>query len=375
MNALLKRLRQASCFLFHTKIFETIILSSPKSLRVRIKKSRSSFPEARLMKSGNPYVLAFIVAGLLAAPDTVLAQKSYPERVVRIINPFPPGGNVDVTGRILAQKLSENMGGQFILENRPGAGGNIGAEAVARSESDGYTLLYSTAGPLVVNHQLYAKGLPYDPETEFEPIAVVVRVPMVLVANPKLQANNIQELIELAKKQPGAIHFGSPGIGSANHLGGELFKSMAGIDLTHVPYKGTGPAMADLLGGHIQLMFDAIPTNLQNINAGLVHALGNAGTSRPGTLAKIPTIAEQGLPGFETSTWFALVAPAKTPPEILARLRSEVAKVLASPDVIARLTELGSEPGTAVESEVRALFRSETERWGKVIRDAKISLQ
>src|SRR5215475_4685798 len=201
-----------------------------------------------------PYGLRCIslaVAGLLALAGMAVAQ-NYPEHVVRIINPFPAGGSVDVTGRILAQKLAENIGGQFILENRAGAGGNIGAETVAKSAPDGYTLLYSTPGPLVVNHRLYAKGLPYDPTRDFEPIAVVVRVPMVLLINPKLPVTNIQELIAMARTQPGMINFGSPGIGSANHLSGELFNSMAKINLAHVPYKGSGPAMADLLGGHIQ---------------------------------------------------------------------------------------------------------------------------
>jgi tripartite-type tricarboxylate transporter receptor subunit TctC len=314
------------------------------------------------------------VAALSAPASTAFAQ-NYPEHVVRIVNPFPPGGSVDVTGRILAQKLSESLGGQFILENRAGAGGNLGAESVAKSAPDGYTLLYSTPGPLVVNHRLYAKGLPYDPTKDFEPIAVIVRVPMVLLVNPKVPANNVQELIELARKQPGKINFGSPGIGSANHLSGEWFKSMAKVDLTHVPYKGSGPATADLLGGHIQMMFDAIPTNQQNINAGAIRALANAGTTRPATLSHVPTIIEQGLPGFDSLSWFALVAPAKTPPPILARLRSETAKILAMPDVIKRLTELGTEPGTAVESEVRAFFQSETDKWSEVIRAAKISVQ
>ena len=242
--------------------------------------------------------ISLAVAALSVLASTAVAQ-NYPEHVVRIVNPFPPGGSVDVTGRILAQKLSENIGGQFILENRAGAGGNIGAEAVAKSAPDGHTLLYSTPGPLVVNHRLYAKGLPYDPTRDFEPIAVIVRVPMVLLVHPKLPATNVQELIELARKQPGTINFGSPGIGSANHLSGEWFKSMAKVNLTHVPYKGSGPAMADLLGGHIQMMFDAIPANLQNINSGAVRALGNAGTTRPAMLAKVPTIVEQGLAGFE----------------------------------------------------------------------------
>jgi len=318
------------------------------------------------------FVSAF---AMLSAAAGAAAAQNYPEQVVHIVNPFPAGGSVDVTGRILAQKLSESFGRQFILENRAGAGGNIGAESVAKSTPDGHTLLYSTPGPLVVNHRLYAKGLPYDPIKDFEPIAVVVRVPMVLLAYPSLPVTNVQDLIQLAKKQPGAINFGSPGIGSANHLSGELFKSMAKIELTHVPYKGSGPAMADLLGGHIQIMFDAIPANLQNINVGTVRALGNAGTTRPATLSKIPTIDEQGLTGFDSFSWFALVAPAKTPAPILARLRSETAKILAASDVIKRFTELGSEPGTAVESEVRAFFQTETDKWGDVIRTAKIRLE
>jgi tripartite-type tricarboxylate transporter receptor subunit TctC len=318
--------------------------------------------------------ISLALLGLFALGGTAVAQ-NYPEHVVRIINPFPAGGSVDVTGRILAQKLSENISGQFILENRAGAGGNIGAEAVAKSAPDGYTLLYSTPGPLVINHRLYAKGLPYDPTQDFEPIAVIVRVPMVLLINPKLPVTNVQELIGLARTQPDTINFGSPGIGSANHLSGELFKSMAKINLTHVPYKGSGPAMADLLGGHIQMMFDAIPANLQNIGSGAVRALGNAGTTRPAMLSGVPTIAEQGLPGFDAFSWFALVAPAKTPAPILIRLRSEVARILAAPDVVERLADLGTEPGIAVESEVRAFFQAETDKWSEVVRVANISLQ
>ena len=246
---------------------------------------------------------------------------------------------------------------------------------MAKSAPDGHTLLYSTPGPLVVNHRLYAKGLPYDPTKDFEPIAVIVRVPMVLLVNPKVPATQRPGTDRTGQEAAGQINFGSPGIGSANHLSGELFKSMAKINLTHVPYKGSGPAMADLLGGHIQMMFDAIPANLQNINLRRLRALGNAGTTRPAMLSQVPTIAEQGLTGFDSFSWFALVAPAKTPAPILARLRSEAAKILAMPDVIKRLTDLGAEPGTAVESEVRAFFQSETDKWSEVIRVAKISLQ
>ena len=196
----------------------------------------------------------------LAGPSGALAQK-YPEREIRIINPYAPGGSADITGRLVAQKMAEIIGGQIIVENRAGAGGSIGAEAVAKASPDGHTLLYSAAGPLGVNHKLFARPPGYDPDKAFTPIAVVVLTPLVLAATPKLPANNVKELIELARKEPGKVNFGSAGIGSAPHLTGEMFKHMAKIDIAHVPYKGTGPAMADLVGGHIQIMFDLLPAD------------------------------------------------------------------------------------------------------------------
>jgi tripartite-type tricarboxylate transporter receptor subunit TctC len=287
---------------------------------------------------------------------------------VRIVNPFPPGGSVDITARILAQKLSDNTGQQFIVENRTGAGGNTGADSVAKSEPDGYTLLFSAPGPLVVNQTLYTKGLPFDPTKDFAPIAIFAYTPIVLMVNPSLPASNVQELIAFAKSNPGKVNFGSAGMGSTPHLSGELFKSMTKTEITHVPYRGTGPAMNDLIGGHIQMFFDLLPGSLPQISTGKVRAIANAGAKRPAALPDLPTVAEQGLAEFDSSSWVALVAPAKTPAPVLAKLRAEVAKVLTSPDIVARIRELGSEPGTSTEKDVRAFMDGEAKKWAEVIR-------
>jgi tripartite-type tricarboxylate transporter receptor subunit TctC len=311
--------------------------------------------------------LSLVVLSFLALTATAAAQ-SYPDRVIRIINPFPPGGSVDITARLLAQKLSENLGHQVIVENRTGAGGNAGADFVAKSEPDGYTLLFTAPGPLVVNQTLYTKGLPFDPTKDFAPIAIFAFTPIVLMVNPGVPANNVQELIAYAKGNPGKIHFGSAGMGSTPHLSGELLKSMTNTEMTHVPYRGTGPAMNDLVGGHIQMFFDLLPGSLPQISTGKVRAIANAGAKRPAALPDLPTVAEQGLAGFDSSSWVALVAPAKTPAPVLAKLRAEVAKVLTSPDIVARIRELGSEPGTATEKDVRAFMDGEAKKWAEVIR-------
>ena len=311
---------------------------------------------------------------LLIAAVTVTAltipagAQNYPERVVKIVNPFPPGGSVDITARILAAKLSDNLGHQFIVETRAGAGGNTGSDSVAKSDPDGYTLLFTAPGPLTVNQTLYSKGLPFDPEKDFAPIAIFARTPIVLMVNPNVPVKNVQELIAFAKANPGKINFGSAGNGSTPHLSGELMKSMAQIEITHVPYRGTAPAMSDLVAGHIQMMFDLLPGSLPQISAGKVRALANAGAKRAPALKDLPTIAEQGLPGFDSSSWVALVAPAKTPAPVLAKLRAEVGKVIASPDIMKRIEELGSEVGTANEAEVRAFLAAETKKWAEVIR-------
>jgi tripartite-type tricarboxylate transporter receptor subunit TctC len=313
---------------------------------------------------------SFVLASTLLplSPARAGGADNYPDRVVRIIVPFPPGGSVDTTARILAQKLSERFGQQFIVENRAGAGGNTGADQVAKSDPDGYTLLYTAPGPLVVNQTLYAKGLPYDPEKDFVPIALVATAPIVLMVNPSVPAKTVQDLIALAKKAPGTINFASAGNGSTNHLSAELFKSMAKIDIVHVPYRGAGPAMNDLVAGHVQMFFDLMPSSLPQITGGKVRALANAGATRPFALPNVPTVAEQGLPGFEASSWFGLVAPAKTPPEVVAKLARETANVLKEPDMKARIHELGCEPGTVFGQDFAAFLGAETKKWGEVVR-------
>ena len=310
--------------------------------------------------------LTIVVLALLALTARGVAQ-NYPERVVRIINPYPPGGSVDVMARILAQKLSDNLGQQFIVENRSGGGGNTGSDFVAKAEPDGYTLLFTAPGPLTVNQTLYSK-LSFDPATDFAPIALFATAPIVLIVNPAVPANDVRELIALAKKEPGKINFASAGNGTTNHLSGELFKSMAQIDIVHVPYRGAGPAMNDLVGGHVQMFFDLMPVVLPQIAAGKVRALANAGIRRPAALPNVPTVAEQGLAGFDASSWYGLVAPAKTPEPVLAKLREEVAKALKAPDMVARIHELGSEPGTVSGKDFAAFLAAETRKWADVIR-------
>jgi tripartite-type tricarboxylate transporter receptor subunit TctC len=310
--------------------------------------------------------LTIVVLALLALTAQGGAQ-NYPERVIRIINPYPPGGSVDVMARILAQKLSDNLGQQFIVENRAGGGGNTGSDFVAKAEPDGYTLLFTAPGPLTVNQTLYSK-LAFDPARDFAPIALFATAPIVLIVNPAVPANDVRELIALAKKEPGKINFASAGNGTTNHLSGELFKSMAQIDIVHVPYRGAGPAMNDLVGGHVQMFFDLMPVVLPQIAAGKVRALANAGARRPAALPNVPTVAEQGLAGFDASSWYGLVAPAKTPEPVLVKLRDEVAKALKAPDMVARIHELGSEPGTAFGKDFGAFLAAETRKWAEVIR-------
>ena len=314
------------------------------------------------------FALPFAFA--LIAPSQA---QTFPDHVVKFINPFPPGGSVDVTARILAQKLSETLGHQVIVENRAGAGGNTGSEAVAKSDPDGYTLLFTAPGPLAINQTLYTKGLPFDPEKDFAPIAIFAQTPLVLMVNPELPIKTVPELIAYAKANPGKVYFGSAGVGSTPHLAGELFKSLTKTAITHVPYRGTAPAMNDLIGGHIQMMFDLLPTSLPQISAGKLRGIANAGLKRATALPDLPTVAEQGLAGFDASSWVALVAPVKTPAPVLAKLRAEVAKAMKSPDTVARLAELGSMPGTADEKEVRAFLAAETSKWAKVIKESGAS--
>ena len=321
---------------------------------------------ARIVRT-SLFAILFAMTALLAGHAPAGAE-GYPDRVVRIVSPYPPGGSVDVMARLLAQKLSEVLGASFIVETRAGAGGNTGAESVAKSEPDGYTLLFTAPGPLVINQTLYTKGLAFDPIKDFAPLALFGSTPLVLMVSNATPVKNVQELIALAKQNPGTINFGSAGIGTTPHLTGELFKSMAGINIVHVPYRGTRPALVDLMAGHIQMFFDLLPTSLPQIQAGKVRAIANAGATRPPSLPDLPTVAEQGLPGFSATSWWGFVGPAKMPEAAKAKLIAAVAEVLKSPDVVKHMRGLGAEPGNALGKDFATFMEAEAKKWGEVVR-------
>ena len=298
--------------------------------------------------------------------------QEYPSRPVKIIVPYPAGGSNDIIARIVAQKLTERCGQSFFVENRGGAGGNIGAEAVATAEADGYTLLLTAPPPLTTNQSLY-KNLPFDPAKSFAPVALIASVPIVLMVHPSLNVKNVAELIARAREKPGKLNFGSSGVGSTNHLAGELLKSMAGIDIVHIPYKGAAPAMNDLLAGTIPMMFDNMPAALPQVQGKLVNAIAVAGKTRASALPDVPTVAET-LPGFDVSAWFGLVAPTKTPAPVLKRLMTELDVILKMPDVRKRFSELGAEPGNVTGDAFAQFLASETATWAKVIQASGVSM-
>lgn len=322
------------------------------------------------------HIIHRVALGLmLLLPMTLLASaQDYPNRPVKIVVPYPAGGSNDVLARILAQRLSEDTKQQFIVENRGGANGNVGAASVATSDADGYTLLLTAPGPLTINHSLYSK-LSFDPTKDFAPVALVASVPLVLMVHPDVKATNVKELIALAQAQPGKLNFGSSGVGSTNHLAGELLKRMGKVDIVHVAYKGAAPAMNDLIGGHIPMMFDNMPAALPQVNGNKVRALAVAGDSRTAAMPNVPTVAESGLPGFETSAWFGLVAPAKTPPAVLAKLTDAVNAALKSPELVKRYKDLGAEPGTVSGPAYGRFLQAETKKWAEVIQASGVKAQ
>jgi tripartite-type tricarboxylate transporter receptor subunit TctC len=311
----------------------------------------------------------FLFALVCMAPWLACAQ-SYPSKPLRFVVPYAPGGPLDITARAIGQKLTESWGQTVLVENRAGAGGNIGADFVAKSPGDGYTLLMGAVATHAINPTLYGK-VPYDPVKDFVPVALVAQVPNILVVNPGLPVKSVQELIDLARAKPGSLNFGSGSTGSTGHLAGELFKTMAGVQMVHIPYKGGAPAMADLLAGQVQLMFDNLANALPNVKAGRLRALAVTTLRRSPSMPELPTIAEAGLPGFDLSTWFGVMVPAGTAPDIVARLNAEIVRALNMKDMRERLEQMGAEPPPGNTPEKFAAFiGTEAAKYAKVVKDS-----
>ena len=295
-----------------------------------------------------------------------LAQTVYPAKAIRYVVPFPAGGPLDIVARAIGQELNKSWGQPVVIDNRPGAGGNIGADLVAKAPADGYTILMGAVSTHAINVTLY-NNLPYDPIRDFAPVTLITSVPNVLVVHPSVPANNVKELIALAKSRPGQLNFASGSTGSAGHLAGELFNSMAGVRMTHIPYKGAAPAVVDLMAGHVSLMFDNMSSALPNIKATRVRALAVTTLKRSPLLPQLPTISDAGLRGFDIATWFGIFAPAGAPPDIVARLNGEIVRILHTPEMKERLALLGAEPIGNKPDEFAAFVRAEIPKYAKVI--------
>jgi tripartite-type tricarboxylate transporter receptor subunit TctC len=317
------------------------------------------------------WLLGLALAAGLPAIEAAAQGAKYPDRPVKMLVGFSAGGGTDVVARILALKMSEGLGQTVVVENRSGASGLIAGEAVAKSAPDGYTLMMGTQTTFAVAPTLYRK-VSLDPARDFAGISMAAVSPLVLVVNPSVPAHSIKDVIAMAKAKPGAVIFGSGGLGTTPHMTGELFQAVAGIKLTHVAYRGEAPAINDLLGGQIPLMFANLSAVIGNVRAGQLRALAVTGAQRAAAAPEIPTVVEAGLPGFEAATWFALVAPAGTPRDILARLNAEVKRALAQDDVKQRYADLGMTADDSTPDSLDAYIKSEIAKWTKVIKDADI---
>ncbi|MCX7199484.1 MAG: tripartite tricarboxylate transporter substrate binding protein [Proteobacteria bacterium] len=323
-------------------------------------------------------LLVSLPAGLAAgvaipAHAQQAAAAAWPSRTVRIVVPFGPGGSADLVARILGQRLTESLGQSVIVENRPGAGAMLGNELVAKSPPDGYTLTIGTLGPFAVNQSLFRK-VPYDSQRDFAPVTLTGASSHVLVVHPSMPVKSMMELIALAKQRPGQLSFASSGIGNATHLTGELFKSMAGVDVVHVPYKGGGAAVADLIGGHVGFSFASMPSALPHVRGGKLRALAVAPAQRVPSAPELPTVAESGLPGFSSEDWQGVLAPAKTPQDILMRLNGEIHKVLGTAEVREKLDAQGFQVRLSTPQQFAELIRSESTKWAKIVKEANIRI-
>jgi tripartite-type tricarboxylate transporter receptor subunit TctC len=312
---------------------------------------------------------ALLVAAALLAGSIPASAQPYPNRPLRIVVPFPPGGGTDIGTRIVAQKLQEAWGQAVIVENKPGAAGIVGTELTAKSAPDGYTFMMGNIGTHAINVSLYKK-LAYDPVKDFAPVSMVADLPLLLLVHPSVPANSVKELIALAKSQPGKLNFSSSGAGGSMHVAAELFKSMTGVDMVHIPYKGGAPAVADLLSGQVALSFSTVLETIQHVKAGKVRALAVTNDHRSIALPDLPTIAEAGLPGYQSISWLALFAPAGTPKDIVNKLSAESVRILKLPDVKERLLAQGAEPIGSTPEQLAAILATDIAKYAKVIRES-----
>jgi tripartite-type tricarboxylate transporter receptor subunit TctC len=314
-----------------------------------------------------------VALGLAASAGGIQAQ-AYPAKQIRILVGFAPGGSTDIVARLIAQEMTKGIGQQVVVDNRPGAGSVIAAELTAKAPPDGHTLLACTTGLFAILPFISSK-LPYDPEKDLVPVTQTGSLPYIIVLHPSLPARNVKEFIALAKARPGQINYASSGIGTASHLSGEYFASAAKISMTHVPYKGTGNAMADLLTGQVVLLFDQPVSSMPQVRAGKLRVLGITSAQRFSTMPEIATVAEQGLPGFETVSWSGICAPGGTPRPVINRVQAEVSRVLKLPEIRDRLLRDGIEPVGGTPEDFQAHIRREMEKWGRVVREAKVAVQ
>ncbi|HWI80746.1 tripartite tricarboxylate transporter substrate binding protein [Ramlibacter sp.] len=317
-------------------------------------------------------LMALSLATAACAASAQAAAK-YPSRPIKIVVPFAPGGTTDALARLVGQHMTQDWGQAVVIENKPGAGATLGADAVAKAPGDGYTLLMGAAHHTIAQN-VYAK-VPYHFGRDFAPVTVVAMVPNMVVVNANVPARTIQEFIALAKSQPGKLNYGSAGAGTAHHLIGEMFKLRAGVDLVHVPYKGSSPAVADLLSGQVQLMFDTVTSGLPQVKAGKTRALAVTTAKRSSALPDVPSLSETVLPGFDVGTWFGILAPAATPPDIVNKLNAEIVKIINTPEVRKQMLEMGSEPVGNTPAQMAAQIKTELDAFGAVVKQIKLTVE
>lgn len=319
-------------------------------------------------------VLRSVIALALGSIAFYSAAQNFPAKPVRIVAPFAPGSTIDIIGRIIAPRLSEALGQPVLVDNRAGAGGAVGMDNVAKAAPDGHSLGIGALGPLAMNPALYPKT-PFDPVRDFAPVTLLATGPVVIAIHPSVPAKTVKELVEIAKRNPGKLDFGSPGVGSSPHLAGELFKMLTGTNIVHVPYKGNAEALTDLISGRVSIVFTGVPPVVPLVKAGRVRLIATTGKARIPSLPDVPTIAEAGLPGAQVLIWYGLVAPAATPRDVVVRLNREVLKIMQSPDIREKFSQQGIDPETSTPEEFAKLIRDEYARWTKVIRASGIKLE